>query len=661
MADNQIITRNIVTPYDQCLRQVFSMVKPYFIDIYQREYKWEKEKVETLLKDIEVQFESNHRTKTEPKEIQDDVIQNFEPYFLNTYLTHTTPAEISIIDGQQRLTTFLLIFIKILKILKIVGADGRYTNKTVNSQTLEKLIFESDDFGEAKRFKICNKNRDEAFRSLIEDSYFNPVGETQQKIRDNFKNISDYYDAFFKNNEQPDTYDLCKLTYYITYLLDRVAIVEIHIEKQKNVALIFEVVNDRGLRLKPYEILKGKLIGNLPVNIKEEANDIWTKLQNSYFNAKIINSDVKTLDLDIFFQAYFRAKFADSENDYEKFEKDYHYEIYNNPKIKEYFGNFSNPQLLYDYLKNDIKYFAETYLQLRTSYDNEYLIYNKLLDQNQQYLLILSGLILNDPFRDTKISIIAKKFDQFHTLIRLLNVYESNAFQSLIYPINRQIRGKSIEEINSIFNSSLLNFLQEKDIIRKDEVKSITDLFSYERFKGANNQLTNFSKYILMRIDRYLALHLDKPSYVGGDLKLLEDRFNKSTRVRFALQLEHIYANNDKNRELFMINPLYKLYDENAFTSERNKLGMVLLLTDKQNLSSGDDIYRDKIKTYKQSDIIWNELLVGDLAENHKRNLPIELSTSPILPNQDGTFPRDQVESRQKIIFNAIKLLWCFE
>lgn len=61
----------------------------------------------------------------------------------------------------------------------------------------------------------------------------------------------------------PGSYDLVKLTYYLTYLLDRISIVEIRIERQENVAMIFEVVNDRGLGLKPYEILKGKLIGNL--------------------------------------------------------------------------------------------------------------------------------------------------------------------------------------------------------------------------------------------------------------------------------------------------------------------------------------------------------------------------------------------------------------
>ena len=40
--------------------------------------------------------------------------------------------------------------------------------------------------------------------------------------------------------------DLAKLTYYITYLLDRVSIVEIRIERQDNVAMIFEPTKGAG-------------------------------------------------------------------------------------------------------------------------------------------------------------------------------------------------------------------------------------------------------------------------------------------------------------------------------------------------------------------------------------------------------------------------------
>src|SRR5882762_7679841 len=112
--------RSLITPQDQTLRRVFNAQRSYFIDIYQREYKWTPENVRTLLNDIEVRFSQHEQRRTHPKEIQEDVLDRFEPYFLNTYLTSTTAANTAIVDGQQRLTTLLLILIKLFRVLKSV-------------------------------------------------------------------------------------------------------------------------------------------------------------------------------------------------------------------------------------------------------------------------------------------------------------------------------------------------------------------------------------------------------------------------------------------------------------------------------------------------------------------------------------------------------------
>jgi uncharacterized protein with ParB-like and HNH nuclease domain len=655
MNEYQSITRSVITPNDKFLRSVFSVPQSYYIDIYQRDYKWTVENVQTLLNDIEVRFGQHSRLKKEPKEIQADVKESFEPYFLNTYLTHSTPTSISIVDGQQRLTTLLLMLIKLYKILQKIEQSREYTEKTVSSDTLEKLIFEADDFGEASRFKIFNLNRETAFRSLVDGNEFRPADETQQRLKGNYKLISDYYESFFMLPNEA-RYEINKLTYYITYLLDRISIVEIKIEKQKNVAMIFEVVNDRGLGLKPYEILKGKLIGNLPSEKKEKANAVWTELQDHYFRAEVLNSTESKLDLDMFFKTFFRAKFARNEAEYEKFEGDYHYEMYRNKEIRNYFSEFVDQELLYRRIMEDIKYFAETYLWLRTTYDNEYLIYNKLLDQNQQYMLILSALSLNDENRDDKITGIARKFDQFHTVIRLLDTYESNSFQRLIYPLNDQIREKTLTEAFTVFDMLLIRYLEEEDVIRKSEIDKTTNLFTYERFAGMHNRWTNFSKYILMRIDRYLAELLDKPSYASDSLKMLEEHFNKTTRRKCGMHLEHIYAYNLANMKLFTNDK--GIFDEQQFNVVRNKLGMVLLLKDRQNESSNNESYEKKFTTYKKSNFIWNEMMVGHLHGVDEKKLPAELCVETIMPDETGAFPRAKVEIRQKHIFQTIRKIW---
>ncbi len=420
--------------------------------------------------------------------------------------------------------------------------------------------------------------------------------------------------------------------------------------------MIFEVVNDRGLGLNPYEILKGKLIGGLSGDRKEEANAIWTDLQERYFKVELKNTTEKSLTLDMFFQTFFRAKFADTENDYEKFEGDYHYEIYRNRKVRDYFGDFRDNNLLFNRIGGDIKYFAELYLELRTTYAYESLIFNKLLDQNQQYLLIMSAMSRDDPERAAKIEGIAAKFDQFHTVLRLLDAYDSNSFQRLIYPLNKDVREKSLATVEPLFDKALISTLEAENVLQPGQCGDAAAVFEYERFKGIRNQWTNFSKYVLMRIDRYLVKRLDKPSYADESLEKLEDRFNKNNLRRYGMHLEHILTQHSKNRAMFTANGVF---DEAKFSQTRNLLGMVLLLKDKQNLSSNDDIFKDKRDTYAKSNLIWNELLVGHMDHVDAKKLPPELQIEAVEPSDDdGVFPLSAVDRRQRLVFEAIKQIW---
>jgi hypothetical protein len=101
------------------------------------------------------------------------------------------------------------------------------------------------------------------------------------------------------------------------------------------------------------------------------------------------------------------------------------------------------------------------------------------------------------------------------------------------------------------------------------------------------------------------------------------------------------------------------VFDEAKFSQTRNLLGMVLLLKDKQNLSSNDEIYRDKHDTYSKSNLIWNELLVGHMSSVDTTNLPAELRVEAVKPvDSDGVFPLAAVDGRQRIVFEAIKRIW---
>ena len=106
------------------------------------------------------------------------------------------------------------------------------------------------------------------------------------------------------------------------------------------------------------------------------------------------------------------------------------------------------------------------------------------------------------------------------------------------------------------------------------------------------------------------------------------------------MHLEHIYAYNDPNMALFKNEE--GEFDSQQFQFARNLLGMVLLLKDSQNLSSGNEIYKDKVETYKKSNFIWNELLAGHLHGVDLKNVPDELRNAKIEPDETGAFPEGE-------------------
>ena len=90
--------------------------KKYFIDFYQREYKWNDKQqsykpIKSLLDDIFYRFDLNYRESTD---INEDTISRYDWYYLNSFMTNTVGGNTYIVDGQQRLTTLAVLIICLL-------------------------------------------------------------------------------------------------------------------------------------------------------------------------------------------------------------------------------------------------------------------------------------------------------------------------------------------------------------------------------------------------------------------------------------------------------------------------------------------------------------------------------------------------------------------
>jgi hypothetical protein len=128
-----------------------------------------------------------------------------------------------------------------------------------------------------------------------------------------------------------------------------------------------------------------------------------------------------------------------------------------------------------------------------------------------------------------------------------------NTFQRLIYGLTERLRNKDEGECRQMFDELIINTLKDEERVEQTFAGDVPDIFTYERFKSARNNGANFSKYLLIRIDRWLSQLLDKPSYCKAPLFEIEERFNKTNRRRYGMHLEHIYAHKTPTARYLLI------------------------------------------------------------------------------------------------------------
>jgi len=423
---------------------------------------------------------------------------------------------------------------------------------------------------------------------------------------------------------------------FVFYFLYRLVLINLTVE-QTDVSMVFEVINDRGVRLRPYEILKGKLLGQIDkIELdKGNYNGLWED-QAAKINA------FKQDELDDFFRFYLKAKFADTRRQGQRFDGDYHREMFI-VDMDERLGLLHNPTNVKAFLKGDFTYYAELYVKLRKAYAHDQgefrpVFYNALLTLDAPFHLVLSACVQNDPDEGEKIVAVGREVDRYYTLLQLQNAYDSNEFADSLYRISAKIRGESVDAFRAAFDFELTKMIAARRNVEDAEP------LSYASFRQSGINLNiRFKRYFFGRVDEFLAENMNlNPKHPLAPLVT-------SNGWKNGFHVEHILSRNEENLQLFD-------GDEERFEQERNRLGAILLLKGRDNISSSNEPYQEKLKSYANT-LHWNETLRAD---NYKAKLDMadfkrryDLDLVPL-----EQFGPEEVEARQKLLFKLVENIW---
>ncbi|MDJ1176283.1 DUF262 domain-containing protein [Roseofilum sp. BLCC_M114] len=163
----------------------------FLIPDYQRPYAWDEEQCQTLWDDIYLfSFPDNNY----------EAFDENEEYFLGSIVTYKNEkGKSEVIDGQQRLTTLMLI----LRAFYDKFANMQDRNSTLTRDRIEKCIWKTDTFGTADKntlkidSEVATDNDKEEFLELLRTGIVKPSSKSQYVL--NYQFFQKKIDEFLQN------------------------------------------------------------------------------------------------------------------------------------------------------------------------------------------------------------------------------------------------------------------------------------------------------------------------------------------------------------------------------------------------------------------------------------------------------------------------------
>jgi hypothetical protein len=286
---------SVFTPEHKPLDQIFSSGSTYRIPSYQRPYSWESlgksdrdSQVVQMWKDLWEFFKENP--------------SNNKEYFLGSMVIIADPEKVrtfQVIDGQQRLTTLLLLFaaMRCLLLEQQGSAPADMRNWYAQAiQTLERFLFNQEGRGLVKKLKLkIERTIGIDYNTVLDDAVHCKRNDEIAKLPPKFRNVAERYfrnrnylseqlkkELIAKDSEKLEFAGQEKFESFFQFLEQRVAIVQIMTTEFDTAWGIFEILNNRGLPLSNLDLLRNFVLKELSAAGHEDGDDIWESLESRY-------------------------------------------------------------------------------------------------------------------------------------------------------------------------------------------------------------------------------------------------------------------------------------------------------------------------------------------------------------------------------------------
>ncbi len=439
----------------------------YQIPTYQRPYQWTEENCEKLL---------------------DDLLSSYECYKESDYFcgslvliaiskdSETNATTYDIVDGQQRLSTFILLA-KVLDALYSERLDSgcqeflqaswsdRHENKKKKKK--KRLYFELVGSNAKKYFQDALKFFDDLDTSKGEDSKSNDPSKGKNNYLENAICLKNY----LEKKEIGDIND------FIEWLYSNVVFVTITCPDADKALRIFNVLNARGLALNATDIFKGELLKKLTE--EKEQEELATRWEDLYQKCLDNGFDMETL-----FSQY--LVYLESKTSREKMEK----------MLVTWFKNLNKAPL--EYL-DGVEDFYNAYCEVLEMQDRHA---HLLSYKDDDHLCVMLCASLLHRYSDQDIEALKELLVKFYYQDWVAGQTKITRSQTCCNIINALKEKKSVEHIASIVKK----YFKDKNITQRfKENLQDSNLYTKFYFDGKSGKKNSWLKPILILVEYFMS------------------------------------------------------------------------------------------------------------------------------------------------------------
>ncbi|WQS47131.1 DUF262 domain-containing protein [Helicobacter pylori] len=455
-----------IDSYEWYLKNTLKEEFYYQIPIYQRPYQWTEENCEKLLDDLFEDYEEDRESD----------------YFCGSLvLVKSDPnskTEIyDIVDGQQRLSTFILL----AKVLSALYSE-RLTEES-KDYLQESLITK---YGKKDRlnFNAMGFNSKKDFQYALTSFNDVPISNNKNNYLKNAICLKNY----LKKKEIEDIND------FIEWLYFKVVFITITCPDADKALRIFNVLNARGLALNATDIFKGELLKHAKEHEREEFVSRWNDLYQ-----KCSDNDLKIETLFSWYLDYLNPVTSK-----EKMEK----------RLVTWFKNLNKTPL--EYLKG-VEDFYNAYGEVLEMQDRHaYLLSYK----DDDYLRVILCASLLHRYSDQDIEALKELLVKFYYQDWVAGQTNSTRSQTSCNIISALKEKKSMDYITSIVKK----YLDDKNITQRfrDNLQD-SNLYTKFYYTGKTPKKNSWVKPILI-LANYFMNDNANPAYIKMDDDLHVER-----------------------------------------------------------------------------------------------------------------------------------------